>query len=348
MIPAGDDGAGAQRELERLVAAPGGNRRPSSTSRRRHVLHRRLVPRLDRRSGPDDQVLGLELGRWRTRRDRDGRLDADGAGRRRVGDGPDTQRSGGGGCRNRRGGGARRQLPQAASPRPDAVRATRVRYGGGSCQGSFRDGSVRGPMRHRPGGNGSRPLRHGGVRLPLAGPLFQWGGPRYTPLRPWAMLLDRLAQVTTTLRSSVTGLDPETLSGADAARLLAAFAEIERLASAGKLLSARRGGVVQRLAAVRPPFGRRPCGRGHRHGDRSGHQRARDGPPARLPARHRRGRASGQAVRGPGEGDRRRRHPPARGRASRWSKRPHSSRLSVLKLRCKRVRATGQEPAGHL
>jgi len=54
------------------------------------------------------------------------------------------------------------------------------------------------------------------------------------------MLLDRLAQVTATLRSSVTGLDPETLSGADAARLLAAFAEIERLASAGKLLSARR------------------------------------------------------------------------------------------------------------
>ena len=54
------------------------------------------------------------------------------------------------------------------------------------------------------------------------------------------MLLDRLAQVTDQLRSSVTGLDPETLSGADAARLLAAFAEIERLASAGKLLSARR------------------------------------------------------------------------------------------------------------
>ena len=54
------------------------------------------------------------------------------------------------------------------------------------------------------------------------------------------MLLDRLAQVTSTLRSSVAGLDPETLSGADAARLLAAFAEIERLASAGRLLSARR------------------------------------------------------------------------------------------------------------
>jgi hypothetical protein len=54
------------------------------------------------------------------------------------------------------------------------------------------------------------------------------------------MLLDRLARVTDQLRSSVTELEPERLSGADAARLLAAFAEIERLASAGKLLSARR------------------------------------------------------------------------------------------------------------
>jgi 5-methylcytosine-specific restriction endonuclease McrA len=54
------------------------------------------------------------------------------------------------------------------------------------------------------------------------------------------MLLDRLTRVTDQLRSSVTGFDPETLSGADAARVLAAFAEIERLGSAGKLLSARR------------------------------------------------------------------------------------------------------------
>jgi len=54
------------------------------------------------------------------------------------------------------------------------------------------------------------------------------------------MLLDRLARVTDQLRGSVADLDPETLSGPDAARLLAAFAEIERLASAGKLLSARR------------------------------------------------------------------------------------------------------------
>ena len=54
------------------------------------------------------------------------------------------------------------------------------------------------------------------------------------------MLLDRLARVSDQLRSSVADFDPETLSGADAARVLAAFAEIERLGSAGKLLSARR------------------------------------------------------------------------------------------------------------
>jgi len=54
------------------------------------------------------------------------------------------------------------------------------------------------------------------------------------------MLLDRLSRVTDQLRSSVADLDPETLSGADAARVLDAFAEIERLASAGTLLAARR------------------------------------------------------------------------------------------------------------
>ena len=69
----------------------------------------------------------------------------------------------------------------------------------------------------------------------------RWAGAADTP--PWDdrhMLLDQLARVTDRLRSSVADLDPERLSGADAARLLAAFAEIERLASAGKLLSARR------------------------------------------------------------------------------------------------------------
>ncbi len=75
------------------------------------------------------------------------------------------------------------------------------------------------------------------------------------------------------------------------------------------------GGVLQRLAAHRPPLGRRPCGRGHRHRARAGHHRARDGPAPRLPPRHRPGRAPGQAVRDPGEGDRRRSDPPARCRA---------------------------------
>jgi 5-methylcytosine-specific restriction endonuclease McrA len=54
------------------------------------------------------------------------------------------------------------------------------------------------------------------------------------------MLLDRLARVTDQLRTAVAALDPERLSGPDAARLLAAFAEVERLAVAGRLLSARR------------------------------------------------------------------------------------------------------------
>ena len=54
------------------------------------------------------------------------------------------------------------------------------------------------------------------------------------------MLLDRLARVTDQLRTAVADLDPERLSGPDASHLLDAFAELERLASAGKLLSARR------------------------------------------------------------------------------------------------------------
>ena len=54
------------------------------------------------------------------------------------------------------------------------------------------------------------------------------------------MLLDRLARVTDQLRGSVTDLDPEMLSGTDAARLLAVYAEIEHLAAAGRLLAARR------------------------------------------------------------------------------------------------------------
>ncbi len=54
------------------------------------------------------------------------------------------------------------------------------------------------------------------------------------------MLTDTLRRVTDQLRSSLADLDPECLSGPDASRLLDAFAEVERLAAAGKLLAARR------------------------------------------------------------------------------------------------------------
>ena len=60
------------------------------------------------------------------------------------------------------------------------------------------------------------------------------------PCHHGPMLLERLARVTDQLRCAVSELDPERLSGPDAARLLEAFAEVERLAAAGKLLSARR------------------------------------------------------------------------------------------------------------
>ena len=43
-----------------------------------------------------------------------------------------------------------------------------------------------------------------------------------------------------TLRSEVAGFDPERVTGSDAAEVLEAYAEIERLAAAGKLLAARR------------------------------------------------------------------------------------------------------------
>ncbi len=54
------------------------------------------------------------------------------------------------------------------------------------------------------------------------------------------MLIDGLRRVTDHLRSSLADLDPERLSGGDAACLLEAYAEVERLAAAGKLLAARR------------------------------------------------------------------------------------------------------------
>jgi Domain of unknown function (DUF222)/HNH endonuclease len=54
------------------------------------------------------------------------------------------------------------------------------------------------------------------------------------------MLLDQLRGVARDLRSVLSGLEPERLTGADADRLLTVFAEIEKLASGGKLLAARR------------------------------------------------------------------------------------------------------------
>jgi hypothetical protein len=54
------------------------------------------------------------------------------------------------------------------------------------------------------------------------------------------MTLGTLQRVTDDLRSTLADLEPERLSGPDAARLLEAFAEIEKLAAAGRLLSARR------------------------------------------------------------------------------------------------------------
>ena len=54
------------------------------------------------------------------------------------------------------------------------------------------------------------------------------------------MKLRTLKSVADTLRSEVAGFDPERVSGSDAAEVLEAYAEIERLAAAGKLLAARR------------------------------------------------------------------------------------------------------------
>ena len=54
------------------------------------------------------------------------------------------------------------------------------------------------------------------------------------------MTLQSLQRVVSDLRTVLAALDPERLSGADASRLLDLFAEIERLASGGTLLAARR------------------------------------------------------------------------------------------------------------
>ncbi|MGH9078979.1 MAG: DUF222 domain-containing protein [Acidimicrobiales bacterium] len=54
------------------------------------------------------------------------------------------------------------------------------------------------------------------------------------------MTFAALQRVADELRSALSGLEPERLSGQDAARLLEIFAEIEKLAAGGKILTARR------------------------------------------------------------------------------------------------------------
>ena len=54
------------------------------------------------------------------------------------------------------------------------------------------------------------------------------------------MILSTLTKVAADLRTVLADLEPERLEGTDAAALLGAFAEVERLAATGELLSARR------------------------------------------------------------------------------------------------------------
>ena len=54
------------------------------------------------------------------------------------------------------------------------------------------------------------------------------------------MILSTLTKVAADLRTVLSDLEPERLEGKDAAALLTAFAEVERLAATGKLLAARR------------------------------------------------------------------------------------------------------------
>ena len=54
------------------------------------------------------------------------------------------------------------------------------------------------------------------------------------------MTYTRLQRVAEDLRGELAGFEPELVSGTDAARLLGVFADIEKLAAAGKLLASRR------------------------------------------------------------------------------------------------------------
>ncbi|MDA8294554.1 MAG: DUF222 domain-containing protein, partial [Actinomycetota bacterium] len=54
------------------------------------------------------------------------------------------------------------------------------------------------------------------------------------------MLVDQLHRLRDDLRTILEGLDPDRVSGSDAACLLGWFAEVEKLAAGGRILLARR------------------------------------------------------------------------------------------------------------
>ncbi len=54
------------------------------------------------------------------------------------------------------------------------------------------------------------------------------------------MLIDRVQRLCDNLRAVVSELDPDRVSGSDAARLLACFADLEKLSAGGRILVARR------------------------------------------------------------------------------------------------------------
>ena len=53
-------------------------------------------------------------------------------------------------------------------------------------------------------------------------------------------MFDAIDRATSALRSVLTSVEPGCLTGADAARMLEAFTEVERIGAAGKTLAARR------------------------------------------------------------------------------------------------------------
>ena len=79
-----------------------------------------------------------------------------------------------------------------------------------------------------------RPVRPPPIRSASVPPV------RQPPESMAPMTFEALREVADDLRTALADFDPERLSGPDAARLLEVFSEIEKLAAGGKLLAARR------------------------------------------------------------------------------------------------------------